>query len=757
VTPACVAEIRTEVIEVPSTPSIPKLHKKTRFNVILLVSQPAKKKRVVSESWSTSNLFARCIEGDNAAAGDIATKDNAIATDDDGLKRRTTLSRTLLNRTTATADAIVAVHGDRPADIVTGALLVVSKLGNSSTTAEETEKAVLQSPYLKFTIRKLLQEKIKDLEQDDKYVLRCLVADFRAKLSRRSAEIHSQTMNTDMDPCGTKRVAFQADLGPFFGKQGLNRAPTAYMKAKVKKQITTEGASPYFVGPMVQGSSFDPPDGTPLRVDDRSAVKKGGTWCYVSRSVEYVTRTMLTRCQEHPFLSKAFTFFGEHDTVVFGLAVDAAPENNQCGFADCSLTCWNLMNYSCSPYYSSLVFLCSCRGPMGDSHPVLLDRVHIVGQEIKRLTKEPNSFVHPISKVPLSLRYVLVGDMKGKAPIKGCSSCTAEYGDPNVGGLTNALFERVMARGSKSQAIVGTYDQWKQQQCDIYLFDYKLRKRLFNELQEYLASPDTIARIAKYMARAQPAQTRALLMRMSPAERDEYNEKKRVSFIQKQLALPFCQQRGHTQLKRPLIKDCDEDTPDALHCKLNTAGMDLVHLLFYFCVTCTNVLHYEHVAVDPRTAYQFYLKHFESALGSAPLYFSNLASLIFGVYEGDREAVAKWERKRLIGEHCNKLLLHYASIVEKIPYPPESHPKLRLWWRVLYCYGLYLTTFIRELSRVSSTEYQVTDSPGLLSSEFEGLEDYYDNLCDLVCKVRFIYMYWLPPSYSDRPQIRYIT
>jgi hypothetical protein len=175
-------------------------------------------------------------------------------------------------------------------------------------------------------------------------------------------------------------------------------------------------------------------------------------------------------------------------------------------------------------------------------------------------------------------------------------------------------------------------------------------------------------------------------------------------------------------------------------------GMDLIEILFYLCVTLTNVLHYAEVAHDENKAYQRFLLPFEKALRAAGPAFHLVADLLHGTYTGIKEAVSRWKDLRFIGSQCNLLLSRYPEVVDAIPYPHARFPKMQLWWRAAYVFGLYLRRLLREVARIHLPQ----DDPKVCT-----IDKYYDNLCLLVCQVRFICNYWLPPRFSETPQARY--
>ena len=162
------------------------------------------------------------------------------------------------------------------------------------------------------------------------------------------------------------------------------------------------------------------------------------------------------------------------------------------------------------------------------------------------------------------------------------------------------------------------------------------------------------------------------------------------------------------------------------------------------CITFTSILHYGEVVACLSTAVHYYLVPLATALRSRAVSLHDVAEILLGNYNGDELSKKKFKTMRLMGEQCNVLLLNFPDIMRKIPYPPETHAKLRLKWRVMYACGLELRELMRELSRMHISAI------GPLANNA-----YLDNLCTCVRRLRFVFLKWFPPRVTRKPQIRF--
>jgi hypothetical protein len=261
----------------------------------------------------------------------------------------------------------------------------------------------------------------------------------------------------------------------------------------------------------------------------------------------------------------------------FGVAIDVAPENKRSSFGDCTLTCWNLGNYAASPLYSEIVFVAGKKGSMGDSDTLLTSCIERVGEEAERIMSQGIT----CGDVQRPVEFLLVGDMKGKAAVKGSHVVTAKYGDIHCGGVEDALYERLMENPSASELKVGSFEDWMAapRRADIYLFDYDLRVKLYNDVKQFMEAPAMEIRVRDHVARSlQRGKALQEFMALPLEKQQIWKDEKEATFRHEQ-AMLYCQSQGHMQLNMPLVEFCDNDGHDALHCKVCTGRAECERLL----------------------------------------------------------------------------------------------------------------------------------------------------------------------------------
>jgi hypothetical protein len=202
-----------------------------------------------------------------------------------------------------------------------------------------------------------------------------------------------------------------------------------------------------------------------------------------------------------------------------------------------------------------------------------------------------------VNNLDYRICFFLVGDMKGKAPIKGSAGVTAKFADLHCGGVCDELYDRLLARGPDSELRIGTYEEYQaglssqgQSTCDVFMFTYQLRMKLYSDGVRYLQSEAFSTDLDKHLKACNRTEKQiAAHMKRTEEEKAQYMTQKADKFRDKK-RLEFAQAHGHAQVDSPLVSFCDDDTQDALHCKVRVCAIIPYIINDIYNLVCPNLL-----------------------------------------------------------------------------------------------------------------------------------------------------------------------